>query len=374
VKGTTGGGTATGIGLDPVGNSYVTGQFSASTTFGAGEPLQTTLASQGSGDGFLARYDRTGKFHSAKQIGGAGNSSPRGPALDAQTNLYLTGGFGGVALFGPGEVGQTQLTATSSLDIFTAGLGAVDTDADGVPDALDNCPAVANGGQTDSNGDGIGDACVAPAAIAGKNVKIGLDPVIGPGTTLSTGVTLGDNARIGSNVVLSANVVAGDNVTIGDTTRAGQTVRIGSDVIIGSNVVIEQGVIIGSGARIGDNCVIGQYSVIGSNATLNANVDMAGAAGDRRAQRGDPGRNDDRRESVRAVKALTVQTRTRSCRSMWGPAKAGPHVLKAVLKHRRTFDPVLPGEGVGAAVCRGRREPILIPVADRRAWRRIGRG
>jgi hypothetical protein len=34
-----------------------------------------------------------------------------------------------------------------------------DGDADGVPDASDNCPVVANANQADSDGDGVGDAC-----------------------------------------------------------------------------------------------------------------------------------------------------------------------------------------------------------------------
>jgi hypothetical protein len=34
-----------------------------------------------------------------------------------------------------------------------------DTDGDGIPDHLDNCPKVANADQTDSDGDGVGDAC-----------------------------------------------------------------------------------------------------------------------------------------------------------------------------------------------------------------------
>ncbi|MBN1341220.1 MAG: thrombospondin type 3 repeat-containing protein [Phycisphaerae bacterium] len=34
-----------------------------------------------------------------------------------------------------------------------------DADGDGIPDASDNCPAVANANQTDTDGDGVGDAC-----------------------------------------------------------------------------------------------------------------------------------------------------------------------------------------------------------------------
>jgi hypothetical protein len=45
----------------------------------------------------------------------------------------------------------------------------VDTDGDGVPDDVDNCPTVSNPDQADSNGNGIGDACDAPACPADLN-------------------------------------------------------------------------------------------------------------------------------------------------------------------------------------------------------------
>ena len=44
--------------------------------------------------------------------------------------------------------------------------GNPDADGDGVPNAQDNCPGIANPGQQDTDGDGLGDACE-PAAAAG---------------------------------------------------------------------------------------------------------------------------------------------------------------------------------------------------------------
>jgi hypothetical protein len=68
-----------------------------------------------------------------------------------------------------------------------------DSDGDGVPDADDNCPAVANPTQTDSDGDGVGDACdncvaianptqdpataCAGLAVVSMNVTFGRDPL-----------------------------------------------------------------------------------------------------------------------------------------------------------------------------------------------------
>ncbi len=58
-----------------------------------------------------------------------------------------------------------------------AGGGAADTDSDGILDNVDNCPAVSNADQKDSNRDGKGDVC-------------DLDEPCGPNTKLS-GITFG---------------------------------------------------------------------------------------------------------------------------------------------------------------------------------------
>jgi len=48
---------------------------------------------------------------------------------------------------------------TTPRDLLPAPDSAPDVDGDGTPDAQDNCPQVANAGQSDGDGDGVGDAC-----------------------------------------------------------------------------------------------------------------------------------------------------------------------------------------------------------------------
>ncbi len=90
-------------------------------------------------------FDSAGNFQSKFGGFGSGNGEfnfPFGVATDSSDNIYVAD------------------TGNHRIQIFaTIAPPPVDTDGDGVPDAQDNCLAVANADQTDTDGDGLGDAC-----------------------------------------------------------------------------------------------------------------------------------------------------------------------------------------------------------------------
>ncbi len=101
---------AKNIEVDGNGNSYITGEFRGSATFGT-----TMLTSTGNYDCFIAKYDASGNVVWAKQSGGAGLEMGRGIAVDGSGNCYITGYFEGSATFG-----STTFTSSGSYDAFIA--------------------------------------------------------------------------------------------------------------------------------------------------------------------------------------------------------------------------------------------------------------
>jgi hypothetical protein len=85
----------------------------------------------------------------------------------AQADGLLFGSeFGPITDLELGPDGHVYAVAISRGNVYRIfGGGPVDSDADGVPDASDNCPTVANAGQQDGGGglelpaDGVGNAC-----------------------------------------------------------------------------------------------------------------------------------------------------------------------------------------------------------------------
>jgi len=115
--------------VDGLGNSYVTGGFTGSPTFGGGEANETTLTSPGgiTEDIFVAKYDPDGNLIWARQTGGPTSSAGYyvvengyGIAVDGSGNSYVTGNFWGSAIFGAGDANETTLTSAGDWDIFVA--------------------------------------------------------------------------------------------------------------------------------------------------------------------------------------------------------------------------------------------------------------
>ena len=106
------------------GSALMTGWFYESATFGMGEEGETTLTSaRYSLAIFIARFNPDGTLAWAKHADGAGSRTGRGIAALADGSTVVTGDFYESATFGPGEEGETTLTAADYHDIFIAKFG-----------------------------------------------------------------------------------------------------------------------------------------------------------------------------------------------------------------------------------------------------------
>ncbi|MDD3633051.1 MAG: SBBP repeat-containing protein [Candidatus Cloacimonetes bacterium] len=101
-----------GIAIDSSGNSYVTGYFEGTASFGT-----TTLTSSEDIDIFIAKLDSGGNWLWAKQAGGSYWDMGYSIAIDSSGNSYVTGNFGETASFG-----SITLTSSGDSDIFVTKL------------------------------------------------------------------------------------------------------------------------------------------------------------------------------------------------------------------------------------------------------------
>jgi hypothetical protein len=106
-----------GAATDTSGNVYVTGKFVGTADFGT-----ETLTDAGSGDVFVAKYDKDGNFKWAVRAGGTGTDDGQAIDTDLAGNVYITGQFSGTATFG-----TIDLVSAGSQDIFVAKLDTAGT-------------------------------------------------------------------------------------------------------------------------------------------------------------------------------------------------------------------------------------------------------
>lgn len=106
---------ALSISCDNTGNSYITGYFYGTATFGS-----QSITANGAQDIFIAKYDNSGICLWAKSAGGVGADIGNGIAVDNLGNVIVTGEFAGSASFGSSSL--TSLNGTT--DVFTTKLDA----------------------------------------------------------------------------------------------------------------------------------------------------------------------------------------------------------------------------------------------------------
>lgn len=107
-----------------------------------------------------------------------------------------------------GTINTNGADVTISFSLQGTGGSVVDSDGDGVPDATDNCPQVANPDQADADSDGLGDACDTNSHAPQVSLAA-VDATGNEGDTLTTGGSFSD---ADGNTTLSITKVSGAGV------------------------------------------------------------------------------------------------------------------------------------------------------------------
>ncbi|HXS37837.1 MAG TPA: T9SS type A sorting domain-containing protein [Flavipsychrobacter sp.] len=98
------------IDVDKDGNSYITGDFYNSASFGS-----TTITTPGLVSAFIAKYDINGNLLWAKAAGSGSDVEVYGICVDKSGNISLTGIFKGTSTFG-----SRKLTSVGDFDVFVS--------------------------------------------------------------------------------------------------------------------------------------------------------------------------------------------------------------------------------------------------------------
>jgi hypothetical protein len=113
---------AADVTTDGSGNVYCTGNFEGTVDFDPG-PAVFNLTSGGSQDIFLSKFDASGNFTWAIQLGGPGWEESHDFILDQLGNIYVTGFFFGTSDFDPGP-GTFNFSSSQGGDAFICKLNS----------------------------------------------------------------------------------------------------------------------------------------------------------------------------------------------------------------------------------------------------------
>ncbi len=106
------------LAIDGSGNIYLTGYFLNPCDFDPSNNVEQ-ITNNGNTDAFIAKYDVSGNYLWAKNMGGFNFDAARAIELDANNNIYITGTFQGTADFDPSS-SNAYHTEIDFLDIFIA--------------------------------------------------------------------------------------------------------------------------------------------------------------------------------------------------------------------------------------------------------------
>jgi len=98
----------------------ITGYFRAAATFGKDETNETVLATSGTLDIFVARYNPDGTLAWAKRAGGTNLECGNEVTALSDDSIVVTGYFYESAIFGEGEANETVLVSDGFEDVFVA--------------------------------------------------------------------------------------------------------------------------------------------------------------------------------------------------------------------------------------------------------------
>lgn len=108
-----------GVAVDAASNVYITGSFYSVVDFDPG-PGTTNLYSIGANDIFLAKYNSSGAYQWAFNIGGGTSDVGYSVAIDNSGNVYLSGYFQGPADFDPGAANAYEFGSGAFLAKYNA--------------------------------------------------------------------------------------------------------------------------------------------------------------------------------------------------------------------------------------------------------------
>jgi hypothetical protein len=108
------------IARDATGNIYVTGKFELTADFNSDGGTTNNLTSNGGDDIFVAKYNSSGDYQWAFNLGGTATDVGNSVAVDASSNVYITGRFNSLnAEFDP-SASTNELSSSGGNDIFVA--------------------------------------------------------------------------------------------------------------------------------------------------------------------------------------------------------------------------------------------------------------